>query len=64
MQTGIPDGVVNVVFGLGASVGEPLVEHPEVPLISFTGSTATGKVIAKAAAPHFKKLSLEVGSIL
>lgn len=55
-----PAGVVNMVFGTGPSAGEALVSHPEVPLVSFTGSTATGKHIAQVTAPMFKKLSLEV----
>ena len=42
-EAGIPDGVVNVVHGLGSVVGTALTTHPEVDLISFTGSTATGK---------------------
>ncbi|ROT62271.1 putative aldehyde dehydrogenase family 8 member A1-like [Penaeus vannamei] len=50
-----------MVFGTGPSAGEALVSHPEVPLVSFTGSTATGKHIAQVTAPMFKKLSLEMG---
>lgn len=57
----VPAGVVNIVFGLGQKAGATLVEHPAVPLISFTGGTATGEVIQKAAAPFFKKISLELG---
>ena len=49
-----------MVFGTGGNAGSPLVVHPDVPLISFTGSTDTGKIIAQATAPMFKKLSLEV----
>ena len=49
-----------MVFGLGPVVGEAIVNHPDVPIISFTGSTATGKAIAQTAAPMLKKLSLEV----
>ncbi len=56
-----PKGVVNVVHGLGAEAGEALVQHPRVPLISFTGGTATGKNLARGAATHIKKLSLELG---
>ncbi|XP_071529607.1 2-aminomuconic semialdehyde dehydrogenase-like [Panulirus ornatus] len=56
-----PAGVINIVFGLGPSAGEALVVHPDVPLVSFTGSTATGKHIAEVTAPMFKKLSLEMG---
>ncbi|XP_066967947.1 2-aminomuconic semialdehyde dehydrogenase-like isoform X2 [Macrobrachium rosenbergii] len=56
-----PAGVVNMVYGLGNPTGEALVTHPDVPIISFTGSTATGGRIAQATAPMFKKLSLEMG---
>jgi len=49
------------VHGLGAEAGAALVAHPEVRGLSFTGGTATGKRVAAAAAPHFKKLSLELG---
>jgi betaine-aldehyde dehydrogenase len=55
------DGVVNIVTGYGAEVGEPLVVHRDTSLIAFTGSVATGKRIAQAAAPHLKKLNLELG---
>ena len=61
IEAGIPPGVLNVVHGLGAKVGQSIVEHPGIPAISFTGGTATGKKIASTAAPHFKKLSLELG---
>ncbi|PVV00145.1 hypothetical protein BB559_000084 [Furculomyces boomerangus] len=60
-QSGIPDGVVNMVFGLGAEAGSSIVSHPDIPIISFTGGTITGKRIASAAAPMFKNLSLELG---
>ena len=60
-QIGLPDGVLNVVQGLGPDVGEPLVSHPTVKAISFTGSTLVGKRIAGIAAPALKKLSLELG---
>ncbi|CAG0918589.1 unnamed protein product [Notodromas monacha] len=60
-RVGFPPGVVNVVFGTGPGVGERLVSHPDVPVVSFTGSTVTGKRIAMAAAPFMKKLSLEMG---
>lgn len=60
-EAGLPAGVVNMVFGLGAEAGEALVKHPQVPLISFTGGTATGKHLSAAAAPLIKKLSLELG---
>ena len=54
-------GVVNIVTGFGPEVGEPLVVHPKTSLIAFTGSIATGRLIAQAAAPHLKKLNLELG---
>lgn len=61
IECGLPAGVLNIVHGLGAHVGQALVEHPEIKAISFTGGTATGKTIASVAAPMFKKLSLELG---
>lgn len=60
-SAGLPAGVCNLVFGTGAEAGAALVGHPEVPLISFTGGTATAEHIIKDSAPHFKKLSLELG---
>lgn len=60
-EAGLPDGVVNVVLGTGEEVGNALMHHPDVPVISFTGSTATGKTIALAAAEHNKRLTLEMG---
>ena len=56
-----PKGVINIVHGYGNKVGDALSRHPNVPIISFTGGTATGEKIAKVAAPMFKKLSLELG---
>ncbi len=61
VKAGLPKGVVNMVFGSGLGAGDPLVRHPNVPLISFTGGTMTGAAIATAAAPLFKKVSLELG---
>lgn len=60
-HAGVPAGVVNIVFGTGPQVGEALVSHPEVPLISFTGSQPTAERIMQLSAPHCKKLSLELG---
>ena len=60
-EAGIPDGVVNVVLGTGEEVGNPLIHHPDVPIISFTGSTETGRAVARAAAEHNKRLTLEMG---
>jgi aldehyde dehydrogenase (NAD+) len=58
---GVPPGVVNVVTGYGAVVGEPLVTHPKVAKVAFTGGTATGARVNKLAARSFKKVSLELG---
>lgn len=60
-EAGLPDGVLNIVHGLGQKAGQAIVEHPKVKAISFTGGTETGKRIARIAAPMFKKLSLELG---
>ncbi len=60
-EAGLPPGVFNVVHGHGHKVGAALVAHPGVPTISFTGGTATGAAIARAAAPLFKKVALELG---
>jgi aminomuconate-semialdehyde/2-hydroxymuconate-6-semialdehyde dehydrogenase len=60
-DVGFPKGVLNIVHGLGAEVGAAIVEHQDVPVISFTGGTATGRAISAVAAPMFKKLSLELG---
>jgi len=61
IEAGFPPGVLNIVQGRGPSTGQAIVEHPAVKAISFTGSTRTGASIAAAAAPQFKKLSLELG---
>ena len=61
IEAGLPPGVLNIVHGLGQSAGSPIVGHPDVPAISFTGGTSTGKAISQVAAPMFKKLSLELG---
>ena len=58
---GLPAGVVNLVHGDGMGAGSPLVAHPGIDLVSFTGGTATGEKVAESAAPAFKKLSLELG---
>jgi aminomuconate-semialdehyde/2-hydroxymuconate-6-semialdehyde dehydrogenase len=60
-EVGLPPGVFNVVHGYGHKAGAVLVTHPDVPTISFTGGTTVGAEIAKAAAPLFKKLTLELG---
>ncbi len=60
-EAGFPPGVVNVVTGFGKDVGSPLVEHPLVKKIAFTGSDATGRAINELAAKTFKRVSLELG---
>lgn len=60
-DAGLPEGVLNIVHGSGASAGASIVKHPHIPLISFTGGTSTGKAISSIAAPMFKKMSLELG---
>ena len=60
-EAGLPPGVVNVVTGFGPKVGSPLVEHPLVRKISFTGSDTTGRLINEQAARHLKHVSLELG---
>ena len=57
----LPPGVVNVVTGYGAVTGEPLVTHPKVAKVAFTGGTATGARVNELAAKTFKKVSLELG---
>jgi len=58
---GFPPGVLQIVQGLGAEAGAPLVEHPDVGVVSFTGSSTVGKGIARAAAERMAKVSLELG---
>ncbi len=61
VEAGFPPGVVNLVTGSGADVGDALVESPDVPVISFTGHTTTGKRIAERAGRRLKRVSLELG---
>jgi aminomuconate-semialdehyde/2-hydroxymuconate-6-semialdehyde dehydrogenase len=61
IEAGLPPGVLNIVHGTGPEVGEAIVTHPDIPMISFTGSTKVGRRISEVAAPMFKKLSLEMG---
>ena len=61
MDAGLPPGVLNIVHGLGPKAGQAIVEHPNIKAISFTGGTSTGRILARTAAPMFKKLSLELG---
>ena len=61
IEAGLPKGVLNIVHGLGAHAGDAIVSHPKVKAISFTGGTATGRIIGRKAAESFKKTSLELG---
>ncbi len=61
IEAGLPDGVLNIVHGLGTKTGAAIVQNKNVRAISFTGGTRTGEWIAREAAPKFKKLSLELG---
>src|SRR2546421_1274060 len=60
-EAGLPKGVLNIVHGGGSDVGQRLVEHPDVPIITFTGSRATGVAVTKAAAENLKHVHLELG---
>jgi len=60
-KAGLPDGVFNVVQGLGAEAGHALVSHPDISRISFTGSVPTAKLVAKAAADNLTPCSFELG---
>src|ERR1700730_10125892 len=60
-EAGLPRGVVNVVNGIGPEAGAPLVQHPRIDAISFTGSTEVGRIVAEATAPSFKPCHLEMG---
>ena len=60
-EAGVPDGVFNLVNGMGEEAGDALVKHPEVPLISFTGESSTGSLIFANSAPYLKGLSMELG---
>lgn len=60
-QAGLPDGVVNIVPGLGSVAGQYIAEHPGIAKIAFTGSTATGRRIVQASAGNLKKVQLELG---
>jgi len=60
-EAGLPEGVVNIVFGPGSTVGEALVHHPDVAVVSFTGSTEAGRHVAIEAAKSIKRVSLEMG---
>jgi aldehyde dehydrogenase (NAD+) len=61
LEAGLPKGVISLVHGLGEEAGAPLVRHPGVNLVSFTGSTEVGQEVARVAAETYKKVSLEMG---
>jgi aldehyde dehydrogenase (NAD+) len=61
LEAGLPPEVIQLVHGVGKDVGEPLVNHPDVPVISFTGSTATGSRVGETCGRMHKRLSLEMG---
>ena len=60
-EAGLPNGVLNIVQGTGPNVGSAITAHPTIGTISFTGGTVTGRKVAEAGAPLFKKISLELG---
>jgi betaine-aldehyde dehydrogenase len=60
-EAGMPEGVVNIVPGLGAVAGQYIAEHPGIAKVAFTGSTATGRRIVQASAGNLKKVQLELG---
>ncbi len=61
LEAGLPPEVIQLVHGLGESVGAAIVNHPRVPLISFTGSTETGRIVGETCGRMHKRLSLEMG---
>jgi len=61
VEAGVPPGVVNIVHGFGEEAGDALVRHPDVPVITFTGSRETGVAVTKAAADRLKHVHLELG---
>ncbi len=60
-EAGLPDGVLNIVHGFGEEAGQPLVEDPRVAVVSFTGSTSVGRLIARVAGERLAKVCLELG---
>jgi len=61
VDAGLPKGVINIVTGFGSQVGTPMLEHPDVRAVSFTGSSEVGRVIGTTSAKTFKHCSLELG---
>ena len=60
-KAGLPAGVANIVFGSGSEIGTAMIEHPDIGVISFTGSTETGRHVAETGGRQLKKVSLEMG---
>lgn len=60
-EAGLPPGVLSVLHGRGPGIGQAIVDHREIRAVSFTGGTQTGEILARSAAPAFKKMSLELG---
>jgi acyl-CoA reductase-like NAD-dependent aldehyde dehydrogenase len=63
LEAGIPEGVVNVITGIGPGAGSSIAEHMDIDKVSFTGSTEVGKLILKASAGNLKRASLELGGV-
>src|SRR6202790_3384186 len=61
IESGLPAGVLNIITGMGPDAGAPLVTHPGVAAVSFTGSSETGRLVSQACAPFFKPCHLEMG---
>jgi acyl-CoA reductase-like NAD-dependent aldehyde dehydrogenase len=61
LEAGLPEGVLNILTGSGRDLGQAIVEHPGIDKIAFTGSTATGKLVAQTAAQTLKRVTLELG---
>src|SRR5256714_10590168 len=61
LEAGLPPDVIQLVHGLGETVGAAIVNHPKIPVISFTGSTETGRIVGEVCGRMHKRLSLEIG---
>ncbi|MDQ2992134.1 MAG: aldehyde dehydrogenase family protein, partial [Candidatus Eremiobacteraeota bacterium] len=61
LEAGLPEGVLNILTGSGRELGQAIVEHPGIDKIAFTGSTATGKLVARTASEMLKRVTLELG---
>jgi len=61
LEAGLPPEVIQLLHGRGEDIGRAIVEHPEIPLISFTGSTETGRIVGETCGRMHKRLSLEMG---